>query len=81
MPEPCRSCPEHTVDLGGCRCQAFLLTGDATVTDPVCDKSPHHGIVRAAVAEVGPSASAPLAFRTPENSRALHGGDPTAGGC
>jgi pyrroloquinoline quinone biosynthesis protein E len=79
MPEPCRSCPERTLDLGGCRCQAFLLTGDAAVTDPVCDKSPHHGAVLAAVAEIGPPASAPLAFRTPENSRALLGRDSTAG--
>jgi pyrroloquinoline quinone biosynthesis protein E len=78
MPEPCRSCPERTIDLGGCRCQAFLLTGDAALTDPVCDKSPHHGTVRAAVADADPSASAPLAFRSAENSRALHRGDPTA---
>ena len=79
MPEPCRSCPERTLDLGGCRCQAFLLAGDATVTDPVCDKSPYHGIVRAAVAEVSPPANASLAFRTPENSRALQGRDATVG--
>jgi pyrroloquinoline quinone biosynthesis protein E len=45
MPEPCRSCPERTRDHGGCRCQAFALTGDATRTDPACDKSPDHGLV------------------------------------
>jgi pyrroloquinoline quinone biosynthesis protein E len=36
MPEPCRSCDRRTEDFGGCRCQAFLLTGDAMVTDPAC---------------------------------------------
>ncbi|MFJ8358117.1 pyrroloquinoline quinone biosynthesis protein PqqE [Streptomyces sp. NPDC093984] len=49
MPEPCRSCPRREVDFGGCRCQAFLLTGDAARTDPVCRLSPDHGIVAAAV--------------------------------
>ena len=50
MKEPCRSCPEKTRDFGGCRCQAYLLTGDAANTDPVCDLSPHHHLVTAAVA-------------------------------
>ncbi len=49
MPEPCRSCPRQTIDFGGCRCQAFQLTGDAAVTDPVCYLSPDHGIVADAV--------------------------------
>jgi pyrroloquinoline quinone biosynthesis protein E len=48
MPEPCRSCERRTVDWGGCRCQAFLLTGDAARTDPVCALSPDHGVVEAA---------------------------------
>ena len=43
MPEPCRSCSEKEKDYGGCRCQAFMLTGNADNTDPVCSKSPHHG--------------------------------------
>jgi pyrroloquinoline quinone biosynthesis protein E len=47
MPEPCRSCPQRTVDFGGCRCQAFLLTGDAANTDPVCELSPHRRVVDA----------------------------------
>jgi PqqA peptide cyclase len=46
MSEPCRSCPRQQEDLGGCRCQAFLLTGDATRTDPVCHLSPDHQLVR-----------------------------------
>ncbi|MCK5432591.1 MAG: pyrroloquinoline quinone biosynthesis protein PqqE [Gammaproteobacteria bacterium] len=51
MKEPCRSCDEKGNDFGGCRCQAFLLTGDAANTDPVCSKSPLHGVVEASVAE------------------------------
>jgi PqqA peptide cyclase len=50
MPEPCRSCDRKEVDFGGCRCQAFLLTGDAARTDPVCHLSPDHAVVEAAVA-------------------------------
>ena len=45
MPEPCRSCPERERDFGGCRCQAFALTGDAAVTDPTCEFSDRHDIV------------------------------------
>jgi len=42
MPEPCRSCERRTLDWGGCRCQAFALTGMAEATDPACALSPHH---------------------------------------
>ena len=45
MPEPCRSCERAEVDWGGCRCQAFALTGDAARTDPACALSPDHGFV------------------------------------
>jgi pyrroloquinoline quinone biosynthesis protein E len=45
LPEPCASCERREIDYGGCRCQAFLLTGDARATDPVCHKSPHHNRV------------------------------------
>jgi len=45
MPDPCRSCERKELDWGGCRCQAFMLTGDAANTDPACAKSPHHDIV------------------------------------
>ncbi|MBW4719172.1 pyrroloquinoline quinone biosynthesis protein PqqE [Saccharothrix obliqua] len=45
MREPCRSCVRREIDFGGCRCQAFQLTGDAANTDPVCSLSPHHGEV------------------------------------
>ncbi len=49
MPEPCRSCDRREVDFGGCRCQAFQLTGDAARTDPVCHLSPDHRVVAEAV--------------------------------
>jgi pyrroloquinoline quinone biosynthesis protein E len=53
MPEPCRSCDRREIDFGGCRCQAFALTGDAGRTDPVCALSEDHGVVTAAVAAAG----------------------------
>jgi PqqA peptide cyclase len=49
MPEPCRSCERRSEDFGGCRCQAFLLTGDATATDPACSLAPAHKVVESAV--------------------------------
>lgn len=45
LPAPCADCERREIDFGGCRCQAFALTGDARATDPVCHKSPHHGLV------------------------------------
>ncbi len=51
MKEPCRSCPRKDIDFGGCRCQAFALTGDAANTDPACSLSPMHD-AWAKVAEV-----------------------------
>jgi PqqA peptide cyclase len=57
MPEPCRSCDRKEADWGGCRCQAYLLTGDAGATDPACSLSPHHAIM----AELRESAE-PAAF-------------------
>jgi pyrroloquinoline quinone biosynthesis protein E len=51
MKEPCRSCPRKTVDFGGCRCQAFALTGDAANTDPVCTLTPLRQIIDQALEE------------------------------
>jgi pyrroloquinoline quinone biosynthesis protein E len=53
MSEPCRTCDEKEKDFGGCRCQAFLLTGDAANTDPACAKSPHHHVIELAVSRAG----------------------------
>jgi PqqA peptide cyclase len=66
MKEPCRSCPEKTKDFGGCRCQAYMLTGDAANADPVCDLSPYHHLVTEAVARAdgpSPAVERPLIFR------------------
>jgi len=75
MKEPCRTCPEKIKDFGGCRCQAYMLTGDATNADPVCDLSPHHHLVTDAVAKAQKPAPAveakPILFRDDKNSRAL----------
>jgi len=73
MKEPCRSCAEKTKDFGGCRCQAYLLTGDAANADPVCDLSPYHSLVTDAVAraERGGAEAKPLVFRNVENSASL----------
>ncbi|OIK15906.1 pyrroloquinoline quinone biosynthesis protein PqqE [Bacillus sp. MUM 116] len=49
MPEPCRSCDQRHKDGGGCRCQAFALTGDALATDPVCQWSPKHHLIENAI--------------------------------
>jgi PqqA peptide cyclase len=59
MPEPCRSCDRRKEDFGGCRCQAFLLTGDASATDPVCELAPLHHLIEDAVREDAVSGSAP----------------------
>jgi pyrroloquinoline quinone biosynthesis protein E len=60
MPKPCRSCERAEIDWGGCRCQAFALTGDAGRTDPACVLSPDHAqMTEIALAE---SARAPAAF-------------------
>ena len=76
MKDTCRSCPEKEKDLGGCRCQAFMLTGDAANADPVCDKSPFHHRVQEAVAyaqvpDAQRTVVKPLVFRDPKVSRQL----------
>ena len=72
MKEPCASCDEREKDLGGCRCQAYLLAQDADAADPVCGKSPHHALVTAPVelAQAPRTTEFPLVFRDPANSRA-----------
>jgi len=57
MRDPCRTCALREVDLGGCRCQAFQLTGDAAATDPACALSPAHHLVTA-LARSGPAPAA-----------------------
>lgn len=75
MKEPCRSCSERFSCLGGCRCQAYMLTGDPANADPVCDKSPRHAAVLAHVAMAnlprGALDAKPLRFRGKAESAAL----------
>lgn len=70
MQEPCRSCPKKTIDFGGCRCQAFLLAGDAAATDPVCSLSPRHDIIEKAIAKAE-QGNGSLIYRDPKNSERL----------
>ncbi|MBV9202121.1 MAG: SPASM domain-containing protein, partial [Alphaproteobacteria bacterium] len=56
MPEPCGSCERREIDWGGCRCQAFALTGDATRTDPACALSPDHNLLVGARADADEAA-------------------------
>lgn len=73
MKEPCRTCDAREQDWGGCRCQAYMLSGDPAATDPVCARSPAHAVVEAAIAragDAGPSEQ-PLVFRSADASRRL----------
>ena len=80
MKEPCRSCDEKQKDFGGCRCQAYLLTGDMYNADPVCSKSPQHQVIGEAIvaarrsAEKSETGEAPLIFRNSRKSRELSDG-------
>jgi pyrroloquinoline quinone biosynthesis protein E len=74
MQEPCRSCDRREIDFGGCRCQAFLLTGDAARTDPVCHLSPDHGLVADALrtANDEPAATAVALVPRPHRGPPTH---------
>jgi pyrroloquinoline quinone biosynthesis protein E len=63
MPEPCRSCDRRHIDYGGCRCQAYFMTGEAASTDPVCSLAPDHHLIEAARAEQGEPVG--LVYRNP----------------
>jgi pyrroloquinoline quinone biosynthesis protein E len=65
LPSPCKTCDEKDKDFGGCRCQAFMLTGDMNKTDPVCSKSPDHHLMAKAIAQSG-SPSRDLIYRDPK---------------
>jgi pyrroloquinoline quinone biosynthesis protein E len=71
MEEPCRSCPNKAKDFAGCRCQAFLLTGDAAATDPVCHLSPHHEVVVEAIVAAEQESNTPFVYRDQKNSERL----------
>ncbi len=74
MKEPCRSCDEKEIDLGGCRCQAYMMTGDATNADPICSKSSNHQALLDDVNRIETNAvnhveEKPLVFRNMKNSK------------
>jgi len=76
MKEPCRSCDEKTKDFGGCRCQAYLLTGDMYAADPVCSKSADHIVIQQAIESAVTAAKLsahekPLIFRNSKNSKIM----------
>jgi PqqA peptide cyclase len=69
MPEPCRSCDRRALDFGGCRCQAFHLTGNAAATDPACALAPQHSLITAArTAAEPPPPLIPLTLRYRERT-------------
>jgi pyrroloquinoline quinone biosynthesis protein E len=67
MPEPCRSCERREIDWGGCRCQAFALTGDPARTDPACALSADHSLLADARREAE-EASPEFVYRQISNS-------------
>jgi pyrroloquinoline quinone biosynthesis protein E len=79
MAEPCRSCPEKGKDFGGCRCQAYMIAGDAAAADPVCAKSPQrHKVDEIIFQSTRPEVSAavkpqPILFRADAASREFIG--------
>ena len=77
MKEPCRSCADKEKDLGGCRCQAYMLTGDAEATDPVCSLSSQHHLITEAIenAKNPVTAAQPIIFRNDKNSKKIIAGE------
>ena len=74
MQEPCKSCDRRAEDRGGCRCQAFMMTGDMHATDPLCIKSPHHDQILEAQKIADQPVEAlekPLVFRNMKNAEAF----------
>ena len=63
MSDPCKTCERKTIDFGGCRCQAMAIIGDASATDPVCIKSPHHQALQEQAREHAAKTDAPFVYR------------------
>ena len=71
MPKPCRSRSQNLIDFGVCRCQAFSLTGNATITDPVCSLSPHHIIIEQPIIEAEKESQRKWMYQNENESRRL----------
>ena len=63
MSDPCKTCERKTIDFGGCRCQAMAVIEDASATDPVCIKSPHHQALQKQANEYASMTDAPFVYR------------------
>ncbi len=74
MPEPCQSCAYREIDYGGCRCQAFALTGDAANTDPACTLSPLHERLFATAEHEATEGTADFVYRNFSGGTAAGGG-------
>jgi pyrroloquinoline quinone biosynthesis protein E len=70
MREPCRTCEFKEIDFGGCRCQAFALTGDATNPDPVCTLTPLRHVIDEAIAASTDPPSYQYRYLTLQSARA-----------
>ena len=77
MPSPCKTCEKRHLDFGGCRCQAFLVAGDAALADPVCELSEHRKLIDSAITDAdlsavrSPQSAAPSslsAVRSPQSA-------------
>jgi pyrroloquinoline quinone biosynthesis protein E len=62
LPDSCRACERRALDFGGCRCQAFHVLGDASMTDPACSLAPGHGYIESARAQAGRTTGIPVLF-------------------
>ncbi len=71
MPEPCRSCDRKEIDWGGCRCQAFAITGDAAKTDPACGLSEHHAELVSVATRESAAGADDLVYRRYANRTAV----------
>jgi pyrroloquinoline quinone biosynthesis protein E len=80
MRQPCRGCAERSRCHGGCRCQAWLLAGDARAADPVCSRSPHHEVVVSAVGRAAAATPAAPLMRNRRNARRVLDGEADTSG-
>ncbi|WP_170429910.1 pyrroloquinoline quinone biosynthesis protein PqqE [Ruegeria arenilitoris] len=63
LPNPCQSCDRKEIDFGGCRCQALAISGDASAPDPVCGKSPNHGLITKILEQAAKPTDTPMLWR------------------
>ena len=77
MPQPCRTCDRREIDWGGCRCQAFAITGDAARTDPACALSEDHERL-VSLATTDAMAQDRFVYRSPRTAKMQPTGAPGA---